>query len=496
MLTRRIESAAAISLLLGAPAAAAPQGAGARPDWLINRGEYVARARRSDGGRELVLENGLVRRTWRLEPAAACVALDDLMTDRSLLRAVRPEATVTIDGSTYSVGGLVGQPNHAYLTPAWLETMHADPAAFRLVGVEIGRPEARLEWARVRHHAPDARWPPAGAAVRLDFEAPPAAPSGLRISIHYELYDGIPAFCTWMVVENDGTATVTLDRFESEILALVEDDAHPRQLGDRLLPPTGLHVETDYTFVAGNGRWCTHCVRWQPDPQYLTQVDYRRRNPCLLVVGPELGPAQRIPPGGRFESFRTFELVHDSTDRERRGLAVRRLYRTVAPWVTENPLMMHVRFSDPETVRAAVDQCADVGFEMVILTFGSGFNIENRDAAYLRQMSEYADYARRRGVEIGGYSLLASRRIGPEDDVVMPEGRRPTFGNSPCLCGRWGTAYFRTLYDFFERTGFTLLEHDGSYPGDVCAATTHPGHRGLEDSRWTQWRRITDFYRW
>ena len=50
-----------------------------------------------------------------------------------------------------------------------------------------------------------------------------------------------------------------------------------------------------------------------------------------------------IPPGGCFTSFRTFELPFDSTDRERRGLAVRRMYRTVAPWVTENPILMHVR---------------------------------------------------------------------------------------------------------------------------------------------------------
>jgi hypothetical protein len=41
-----------------------------------------------------------------------------------------------------------------------------------------------------------------------------------------------------------------------------------------------------------------------------------------------------------------------------------------------------------------------------------------------------------------------------------------------------------------------LLEHDGSYPGDVCASTQHPGHAGLEDSQWTQWKTITSYYRW
>ena len=37
-----------------------------------------------------------------------------------------------------------------------------------------------------------------------------------------------------------------------------------------------------------------------------------------------------LEPGQTFESFRTFELLHDSEDRERKGLARRKMYRTVA----------------------------------------------------------------------------------------------------------------------------------------------------------------------
>ena len=42
-----------------------------------------------------------------------------------------------------------------------------------------------------------------------------------------------------------------------------------------------------------------------------------------------------------------YELVYDSDDRERQGLARRRMYRTLAPQVTENPIFMHVRSADP-----------------------------------------------------------------------------------------------------------------------------------------------------
>jgi hypothetical protein len=122
--------------------------------------------------------------------------------------------------------------------------------------------------------------------------------------------------------------------------------------------------------------------------------------------------------------------------------------------------------------------------------------MEDDSEAYLAKMKSYADYARAKGVEIGGYSLLASRKIGDGQDVVMPEGQAPTFGNSPCLGSSWGQDYFSKLYAFYNQTGFTMLEHDGSYPGDVCMATDHPGHQGLTDSRWQQYATISKFYQW
>ena len=41
-----------------------------------------------------------------------------------------------------------------------------------------------------------------------------------------------------------------------------------------------------------------------------------------------------------------------------------------------------------------------------------------------------------------------------------------------------------------------ILEHDGAYPGDVCASSNHPSHKGLLDSQWKQWKSITQLYKW
>ena len=89
------------------------------------------------------------------------------------------------------------------------------------------------------------------------------------------------------------------------------------------------------------------------------------------------------------------------------------------------------RSADPAAVRLAVDQCADVGFEMIIMTFGSGFDFENRDLQYQVQIKKLADYARSKGIALGGYSLLASRGAGTAADNT--QGSPARFGVMPCL---------------------------------------------------------------
>jgi hypothetical protein len=723
-------------------------------DWLIDPTPFPAKVYATEGpDQRLVLDNGLIRRVFRIEPSesgdgatVATTALDQLVTGESLLRAVKPETVIELNGETFNVGGLQGQPNLAYLSPDFFKNMTPEEDAFQLVNIETGEPKARFAWAEVRHHAPNAEWPPQGVALRMDYRLPdsyferrheedaslgtkesdaarqllaaydfeatqiadwpdvwavenssehprssfvnegkvgeiytfpntavfaetllpestrlietsldfgtdcssswgpglallwqdghrvkfhirtggdanndaPAfaasingserlrlpgstileggetswrlriridanaiqldaapqegewtnvglietesdwgAPQTVRIgkmdrsceatsysganedetfvrlrildfaayspinqqelevllgeseesastqalrrttvSVHYELYDGLPVYSKWITVKNGSEHPITVNRFTSELLAAVEyaSDVEKREGIFQRTPL--IHAETDFAFGgfthSNSNRYAVH---WTPDPDYLTQVNYLRQTPCLLQVKPTVGPDQDVAPGETFESFRAFLLPHDSTERERQGLALRRMYRTLSPWATENPLMMHVRFADEATVKAAIDQCAEVGFEMVILTFGSGFQIENDSPEYLAKMKSYADYAASRGIEIGGYSLLASRSVGGGNDVVSPEGERPTFGACPALTSDWGQDYFRKLYEFYPKTGFMLLEHDGSYPGDLDTTPRPPLQKGGDDSRWAQWRIITDFYK-
>jgi hypothetical protein len=719
-------------------------------DFLLDGSNAAIRAQvtRSADGQSISLHNGLIRRTWRLEPNGACVAFENLMTDRSMLRSVRPEARVTLNGVPYDVGGLVGQLNHAYLGAAEIDALTADPRALRLVAVHVDQPQERFGWMRRRHTAPDAEWPPKGIALSLEFAPPPwnaaqadallgsaagaadasvlgrdnqqpgfAPPSELgrellwsddfasidaswqvhasatnprssfenegkpgeiytpahtavyaernlpegtaqveltldtgtdsssswgpgialvfanrtlkfhirpqgdaydgkpmlglwdgsqehprvagqspldtakpwtlrlrrlpdavlcdarpdggtwanyarvpldanagaplavrigkldprgggddhpaagplvrcrmirfaahgavdperlealsdelrtarqfRVRVHYELYDGIPAMCKWITVHNESDEPLVVNRFRSEELAAVE---HANWVETRegvpQPPPEYLHVETDFAFGGFNfGNANRHAVHWRTDPLYTTQVNYLLQSPCLLTVEPTRGPAQTIAPGATFESFRTFELAYDEGDRERRGLALRRMYRTVAPWVTENPLTHHLLTNDPQQVRRAIDQAAEVGFEAIILSFGSGFNMENQDPEFLRAWRDVADYAASKQIELGCYALFSSRGVGADHMIVSPEGERPTHGQCPAVTSEWGLTWLKTIRKFYAETGFDQFENDGPYPGDVDVTARPPWQQGELDSRWVQWRLTAGLYR-
>ncbi|MHC4118823.1 MAG: alpha-galactosidase [Planctomycetota bacterium] len=465
-------------------------------DWLVAQIKEPVRIKKRLSGKEIVLTNGLISRTFRLQPNAATVAYDNLMTGQSIIRGVKPEAMVELDGQKYEVGGLLGQVEYGYLLPEQVDSFTANSEAFAFKSFETGDIKEHITWKRKRYSS-RSTWPPHGKSLTLHFEPSAGKLDGLTLAIHYEMYRGIPLLAKSLTISNGTGKPVRLNTFANEILAAVEYESLVG-VPERWEYPN-IHIESDYAFHGDDSRNANKTARWVPDPQYGTQVNYLRQTPVMLEVRPPLGPDLVIAPGETFESFRTYELIFDSTERERKGLSLRRMYRTIAPWSTENPIIMHVRRADPKSVRLAIDQCAEVGFEMVIMTFGSGFNMEDVDPKYMAQMKELVDYAHSKGIELGGYSLLASRRISDEHDAINPETGKPggaIFGNSPCLCSQWGIDYFKNITTFIETTGLDLLEHDGSYPGDVCASTNHPGHSGLDDSQWKQWKKISYFYKW
>ncbi|MCY3787739.1 MAG: alpha-galactosidase, partial [Gemmatimonadetes bacterium] len=444
-------------------------------DWLVQPFRQPALIEEKDS--QLILDNGLIRRTFATTPNFATVDYTNQITGNTLLRAIKPEAGLAINGNEYEVGGLKGQPDYAYLDSDWIADLTSDKNAFQFREYRVGKPEIRYPWVH-RRSTTSSVHPPEGVKLTVVFSPPPFANS-LQVCVHYELYQGIPALSKWITIHNESQEPIQLDALNCEILAVNEQEKHR------------LHVESDYAF---SGMKTTY---WGPDADYKTQVDYNYQMPLLMTSRYPLGPGVFLQPGETFKSFRTFEILHDSDARERKGLARRKMYRTVAPQVTENPIFMHVRSAEPDAVRLAIDQCAEVGFEMVIMTFGSGFNIESEDPQYITTMKELTDYAHHKGIQLGGYTLMcASRNAGEDFNCIDPDTGQPgsRFGQSACLASRWADGYFQRVLNFMDATGMDIIETDGPYHGDICAATAHEHHNGLADSQLRQWEACVHFY--
>ncbi|NCC11193.1 MAG: alpha-galactosidase [Bacteroidia bacterium] len=465
-------------------------------DWLLYPERSKAGIYTTPDGKGLVIANAMVSRTFRLFPNLATVGITNRMLGESLLRAVSSEGTLTVDGKRWNIGGLGGQPERGYLKQEWLDQMKALPESFLVENFEITSVKPPINWARSRW-ALNKEWATGKELIFTLFGEKEL--KDVCIKLHFAIYDGLPIIKKWFEVVNRSALPINIDRFQLESLAFFEPES-PGGGDPSLFRLPNIHVESDYACGGGFTEMESNLTnRWLRDEAYTSQRNYMLQMPCILEVAPEIGPDYTLASLATFSSFSVYEMPFDNDDRERKGLFTRRLYRDLTPWTTENPIFMHLTSSDPEVVRRAVDQCAETGYEMIILSFGSGVNAEDISESNILKYKELVDYARSRGIEMGCYSLLASRWISDEVDVINPKtGKRGgmRFGSSPCLGSDWGSDYFNRIRLFFEKTGMRCFEHDGSYPGDVCGSTVHTHHKGLNDSQWNQFYKIAPFYRW
>ena len=459
-------------------------------DWLLDGSGYVSTIVRTPDGMGIMMTNGLISREFRISPGLSTINISNLMTGDSMLRTACSEGTLTIDGKDYPLGGLSGVEERGYMLPEWIDGMRPLENSFRVVDWTVTDLKPRMEWNRKRW-ALVKEWNPTGKELTITLEGPGDL-KGVKVDLHYEIYDGAPIIGKWLIVRNETRRAIMLDKFTLEELAFVEYESDVDHVPAS--SAGSIHVESDWAQVSCGTTF------WGTDPKYTSQVNYGLQTQCFLTVKlPNDGPAQEIPSGERFESFRNWLMPFDSQERERKGLFLRHFKRILAPWTTENPIFLHLTSTKLEDVKTAIEQCVETGYEMIILSFGSGLDMEDESEENISKFKEYVDLAHSKGIEIGGYSLLASRWISDDVDVINPRtGKRGgmTFGSSPCLSSEWGHEYFRKIQSFFEKTGMDVFEHDGSYSGDPCASTSHAFHKGLEDSQWNQRKMLENLYKW
>ena len=455
-------------------------------DWLIKPTEKKASIFIKN--KQLILDNGLVRRVFLLDPNVSCISYTNLSSGQELLRSIEPEARLVFNGTSYNVGGLSGQKEKAYLRLEVENNLQKKDSDFVFTNYSISDIKPFIHWKPTTWltNPNQAK----GKTVTLEFISNLPALKNIMVQVHYELYDGLPLMTKWVSVENKSSASIKINRVVNEVLGLVEEESAVVGKPEEMKKQHGIYFETNYAFNnAMRYDISDQTTHWKTDLSYTSQVNYNFETPCLLEIYPEKAPGIVLAPNEVFKSVRTNELLMDSYDRQRRGLMLKQMYRTIAPWTTQNPIFMHLVSKNDQEVINAIDQCVATGYEAVILSFGSHLEMEDTTTANLNRWKALAKYAHDHKILLGGYSLFSSRRISDEDDVVDIKTGKPGgafFGNAPCFGSKWGLAYRDKIKNFFSYTGFDIWENDGPYPGDVCASTKHPGHLGYDDSQWKQ----------
>lgn len=488
-------------------------------DWLVQQPPEHAEVQ-STKDSELILANGLIARHFVLSPAFGTIsvalnATSDFGGPREVLRAVKPEGYVTLDNTRYAIGGLGQSGKMLAYTDRSNLTLTADANAFQYSKHKVSVPETPFHWVPgTRHSDPAASWPPTGTRLDVDFLPPATAIAehqNVRLQLSFEMYDGIPLMKKWATVTcDDCKSPVQVKKMEVEVLGVNAPFGAHLGHGSQapgsdwggapdesvVSPSTLLHAKTDQA----HGAAC----KWEDDfPQSVSSADYKDEGAVEPVLNCTytIGPGAYVSPTETFESFRALTLIHDSFELERQSLARARVTELLAPATTENPIFFHATKVDDEGFRLAVDQMAEVGFEMLIYSFGSGFVLETADPTYIAKIAGQVAYAKSKGIEVGGYDLICLDRghggyggnVGDNMSTVDEDGE---LKEDACFASTWVDILKDLVFSFINETGLAMLETDGPYGGGTCSSTTHTHHRGLEDSVYRQSQQQVDFYKY
>lgn len=241
-------------------------------------------------------------------------------------------------------------------------------------------------------------WPPKGKHLEFLFSAPQSFPEvyqGIKIKIIYEMYDNIPAMKKRVEIVNEGDSQIMIGRLAPEVMK-------GNTNMDDLLALETTYTCGDQSTLPINRPLPCKCDLEKEGSPFLELKDITHT--CY-----EVGPAYELAKGESMVGFDTYEFVHSTywfelKMRERLGI-----YRTLFPWITDNPLTHH---NTGRLTKEVIDQAAEAEFEMIIQSYSAPDESKQmlaRDQATLDKYKELVDYAHSKGIAIGIYQAQYTR---------------------------------------------------------------------------------------
>lgn len=312
---------------------------------------------------KLTLSNGLIRREI-LTDGCRTASFCNLQKDEELIDAAYPDFWVSVNGKKYS-----GEDGFEFAE------LKAAPCL------------ERVPFQKTETMTAEGPYPPPGKAVEVRYLHRTLQ---VQLTVRYELYDGMPVLMKQLSVTNIGKESVTVDNIAADVMRVT-------QHRDTLFVDSDYDSTTDFLGLELS-KYAKNYARYRYD---------------TLEIAPAYRMNVKLEKGEEAHSITAYELLFGTDYYEHRLIEVKEMYRRIAPWCTDNVLFFHLISNSTAAIRKAVDQCAEVGLEMVIQSFGSGVNMESGNERYLNRIRAAYNYGHQKGIRMGAYTLAYVKNYRP-----------------------------------------------------------------------------------
>lgn len=409
-------------------------------NWVVYDEKTPAQITHKSG--KLILENGLVRREIELQ-GCKTLSFYNLQKEIELIDAPRGDFELTADRKAYGTDSF-------------------EFSEYKLVPCE-----KRVPFKKSPTMTYTGEYPPPGKAVEIKYfgkELP------LEVTVRYEIYDGMPVIMKRLTVKNTGDGTFTVDNIAADVMQITQN--------------------RDTFFVDSDYNSTTQFLGLELS-KYAK--NYARFHYDILEVAPLYRMNVKIAKDEELSSICAFELLFATDYYEHRLIEVKEMYRRIAPWCTDNVLFFHLISNSSRAIRKAVDQCNEIGLEMIIQSFGSGVNMESDNEHYLSRIKKAYDYGHEKGLRMGAYTLAYVKNYRPVrgDEALNHDGSHIC----RCLACDWAEQYMKNVVRFIDKTGADAVEIDGPYGMLMCSGGKTHRHDDFTDSQYKQWKSsVVDWY--
>ncbi|MGN0572925.1 MAG: hypothetical protein ACI4IX_03195 [Acutalibacteraceae bacterium] len=391
---------------------------------------------------KIILENGLIRREIETS-GCRTVSFYNLQKDIELIAAPRSDFGMSVNGK------------------------FTDSESFSFLDYRIVPCEERIPFVKSPTMTYSGDYPPKGKAIELCYSGTKLP---LAVTVRYEIYDGMPVIMKRLTVKNMSADTVTVDNIMTDVMCITENR-------DTIFVDSDFDSTTQFLGL-DISKYAKNYARYRYD---------------ILEVAPLYRMNVKLEKGKELQSICAFELLFGSDYYEHRMIEVKEMYRRVAPWCTDNVLFFHLISNNSRDIRKAVDQCTEIGLEMIIQSFGSGVNMESSNDNYLNRIKKAYDYGHEKGLRMGAYTLAYVKDYRPVrgDEALNHDGSHIC----RCLACDWAEQYVKDVVRFIDRTGADAVEIDGPYGMLMCSGGKTHRHDDFTDSQYKQWKTsVFDWY--